>query len=114
MFFSRVRRFETERARDFRTSRWHTAFGNGILNEPEDLSLTGCEVRHASPVYVDSDCYYIQYRGTGKWVVGRVICRVLKIALTPCSQGKSCQNKSRINPMIEHWAWIAPLLVVTS
>ncbi len=36
------------------------------MNEPQDLSLAGGKVRHASPVYVASGWYYIQSSGTGK------------------------------------------------
>src|SRR5271154_5354021 len=61
-----MRRLEAERARYFRTRRRHAAFGNSALNEPEDLSLAGGKVRHASPVYVDSDCHYIQSSSAGK------------------------------------------------
>src|ERR1700722_890747 len=70
-----IRRFETERARDFRARGRHSAFHNGVLNEPKDLSLTGGKVRHASPVYVASDWYYIQSPETGKSAYGTVICR---------------------------------------
>src|SRR5450631_257027 len=77
MFFSRIGRFETQRTRDFRTGRRHATFGNGVLNEPEDLSLTGREVGHASPVYVTSSCYYIQYVGAGKWDEARLTCRIV-------------------------------------
>jgi hypothetical protein len=52
MFFGRIRRLETECAGNLSAGRRHTVFGNGVLNEPEDLSLTRSKVRHASPVYV--------------------------------------------------------------
>jgi hypothetical protein len=45
------------------------------LNEPKDLGLTGGKVRHASPVYVASGCYYIQSSETGKSAYGTVICK---------------------------------------
>src|SRR5271166_6571001 len=54
MLLRGIRRFEAERASDFRARGWHPAFGNRILNEPEYLGLTRREVRHAAPVYVDS------------------------------------------------------------
>src|SRR5580700_3629459 len=62
-----IRRLETQGARDFRARRRHPAFRDGVLDEPQNLGLTGSKVRHASPVYVDSDCYYIQSLGTGKY-----------------------------------------------
>src|SRR5271168_1645078 len=61
-----IRRLETERARYFRAGRRHAAFGNSVLNQPEDLSLAGRKIRHASPVYVDSDWHYIQSFSAGK------------------------------------------------
>src|SRR6202011_2113190 len=69
MFLSRVRRFETERARDFRTSRRHTVFGNGVLNEPEYLSLTGCEIGHASTCICSQ--LLSLYTVSKRWQVGR-------------------------------------------
>src|SRR5271156_404591 len=55
MLFGGIRRLEAQSARDFRARGWHPAFPDGVLDEPEDLSLAGREVRHASPVYVASD-----------------------------------------------------------
>src|SRR5882672_2796550 len=60
MFLGGIRRLEAQRARDFGARGRHSAFYDGVLDEPEDLSLARGKVRHGSPVYVASDCYYIQ------------------------------------------------------
>src|SRR5260221_14386911 len=77
VFLGCIRRLEAQSARDFRACGRHSVFHDGVLNEPQDLGLTGGKVRHASPVYVASDCYYIQSSGTGKSLRGTVICRAI-------------------------------------
>ncbi len=66
MFFGGVRRLEPQGAGRFPPGWAACRFPNGILNELEDLGLAGSKVRHASPVYVASGCYYIQSLGAGK------------------------------------------------
>src|SRR5882672_5145647 len=69
MFLSRVGGFETERARDFRTSRRHTVFGNSVLNEPEYLRLTGREIGHVGTCICSQ--LLSLYTVSRHWQVGR-------------------------------------------
>src|SRR6185503_16741539 len=57
---------EAERFRDLRTRGWQPVRSDCVLDELEDLALAGREVRHGSPVWMTSDCDYIQPTPAGK------------------------------------------------